>query len=155
MSAARRGLRDRTSLRSNHFAAFCIQQCFAAFVARGLLLTSARAETIRTIPLEAIFHDSCEPDGVGGSSEPALLLSRRMTGLTAENLSKLSVPGELEGLATIFVSRLDRRSRHSLGRIFWSLILAGGRVVKFDALYEIWPYPELLNRTHANHDGPP
>jgi hypothetical protein len=39
--AARRGLRDRTSLRSNHFAAFCIQQCFAAFVARGLLLTSA------------------------------------------------------------------------------------------------------------------
>ena len=27
--------------RSNHFAAFCIQQCFAAFVARGLLLTSA------------------------------------------------------------------------------------------------------------------
>lgn len=39
--AARRGLRDRTSLRSNHFAAFCIRQCFAAFVARGLLLTSA------------------------------------------------------------------------------------------------------------------
>jgi hypothetical protein len=34
-------LRDRTSLRSNHFAAFCIQQCFAASVARGLLLTSA------------------------------------------------------------------------------------------------------------------
>jgi hypothetical protein len=41
MSAARRGKRDRTSLRSNHFAEFCIQQCFAAFVARGLLLTSA------------------------------------------------------------------------------------------------------------------
>jgi len=40
-SAARRGLRDRTSLRSNHFASFCIQQCFDAFVARGLLLTSA------------------------------------------------------------------------------------------------------------------
>jgi uncharacterized protein DUF2867 len=40
-SAARRGLRDRTSLRSNPFVAFCIQQCFAAFVARGLLLTPA------------------------------------------------------------------------------------------------------------------
>jgi hypothetical protein len=38
---ARRGLRDRTWLRSNHFAAFCIQQCCAAFVAPGLLLTSA------------------------------------------------------------------------------------------------------------------
>lgn len=52
-SAARRGLRDRTSLRSNHFAAFCIQQCFAAFVARGLLLTSARAETI--LPADSRF----------------------------------------------------------------------------------------------------
>jgi hypothetical protein len=40
-SSAPHGLRDRTSLRSNHFAAFCIQQCFAAFVAPGLLLTSA------------------------------------------------------------------------------------------------------------------
>jgi hypothetical protein len=40
-SSASRGLRDRTSSQSNHFAAFCIQQCFAAFVARGLLLMSA------------------------------------------------------------------------------------------------------------------
>jgi hypothetical protein len=39
--AARRGLRDRTSLRSDPFVAFCIQQCFAAFIARGLLLTPA------------------------------------------------------------------------------------------------------------------
>jgi hypothetical protein len=54
-----------------------------------------------------IFHDSCEPDGVGSSSEPELLLSLRMTGLTGES-RQLSVPGEFEGLATIFVSRLDR-----------------------------------------------
>jgi hypothetical protein len=40
-----------------------------------------------------------------GSSEPELLLSLRMTGLTGESL-QLSVPGEFEGLATIFV-RLD------------------------------------------------
>ena len=45
----RRGLRDRTSLRSNHFASFCIQQCFDAFVARGLLLTSASAETMLSL----------------------------------------------------------------------------------------------------------
>jgi hypothetical protein len=42
-----------------------------------------------------------------GSSEPELLLSLRMTGLTGESL-QLSVPGEFEGLAIIFVSRLDR-----------------------------------------------
>jgi len=40
-SAGCRGSRDRTSWRSNHFVAFCIQPCFAAFVARGLLLTPA------------------------------------------------------------------------------------------------------------------
>ena len=75
-----------------------------------------------------IFHDSCEPDGVGGNSEPELLPSLRMRGLTGESL-QLSVPGEFEGLATNFLSGLDRRSRHSQGRIFWSLILAGGRAV--------------------------
>jgi hypothetical protein len=54
-----------------------------------------------------IFHDSCEPDGVGGNSEPELLPSLRMRGLTGESL-QFSVPGEFEGLATIFLSRLDR-----------------------------------------------
>ena len=38
--------RDLTSSRSNHFVAFCIQPCFAAFVAHGWLLTPARAESI-------------------------------------------------------------------------------------------------------------
>ena len=68
-SAARRGLRDRTSLRSNHFVAFCIQQCFAAFVARGLLLTSHEPKRCCRLMDESASGNisCCEPDGLGAA----------------------------------------------------------------------------------------
>ena len=53
-----------------------------------------------------------------GSSEPELLLSLRMTGLTDQSL-QLSVPGEFEGLANNLRKPVGEAVEAFAGRICW------------------------------------